>query len=98
MKDEDFVSGNAYYGRTVRRDGIPQRQQIINVEVRTRRVDGLDFPAVVIWPDGREYPIDRVHGSRYDDELKALQYGVRIEKRNTFVWRRDDGTWFAVKR
>lgn len=98
MKDEDFTSGNAYYGRSVRRDRITKRRQIVNVEVRTRRVDGLDFPAVVVWPDGREYKIDRVHGSRYDDDMQALRYGVRIGKRNTFVWRRDDGSWFVVRK
>lgn len=94
---DDFTSGNAYYGKGVKQNGKRQEHKAIDVQVMTQTVDGLELPRTIRLPDGKEFQVERVHGSRRDPERgNALRYAVRIGKRNTFVWRREDGAWFVA--
>lgn len=96
-KKIDPMSGNVSGGKASH-PARPQPVPAIDVQVKTHTVDGLLLPHVILLPDGREFPVERVYGSRRDPARDdALRYAVRVGGRTKAVWRRKDGTWFVEK-
>ncbi|WP_143436017.1 hypothetical protein [Intestinibacillus massiliensis] len=98
-KKIDPASGNVSSGKASH-PARPQPVPTIDVQVKTRTVDGLLLPHVILLSDGRVFTVERVYGSRRDPARDdALRYAVRVGGRTKSIWRREDGTWFveAVK-
>ena len=96
-KKIDPMSGNVSSGKASH-PARPQPAPAMDVQVKTHTVDGLLLPHVILLPDGREFPVERVYGSRRDPVRdNTLRYAVRVGGRTKAVWRRKDGTWFVEK-
>ncbi|MCB6366673.1 hypothetical protein LI291_10860 [Intestinibacillus massiliensis] len=94
-KQIDPASGNVSSGKASH-PARPQPVPIMDVQVKTRPVDGLLLPHVILLPDGKKFTVERVYGSRRDPARDdALRYAVRVGGRTKSIWRREDGTWFV---
>ena len=95
----DPSSGNVSLPkRAVRRSAYPNKKEQVTITVKTRKKDGMIQPAVVVWEDGKAYLIDRVYGCRHDPATGDMQYTVRIGHKSTSIWRRQDGSYYAIRR
>lgn len=92
----DPASGNVSNPKNSRRAASPILRPIIDVQVKTQIVDGLECPALVRTPDGKEFTVERLYGSQRDPMREnAMRYAVRIRGRTKLIWQRADGTWFV---
>ena len=94
-KQIDPMSGNVS-SHKASHPARPQPVPTMDVQVKTRTVDGLQLPHVILLSDGRAYTVERVYDSRRDPARNdALRYAVRVGGRTKAVWLREDGTWFV---
>ena len=92
----DPASGNVSNPKNSRRAASPILCPIIDVQVKTQMVDGLECPVLVRMPNGKEFTVERLYGSHRDPMREnALCYAVRIRGRTKLMWQRIDGTWFV---
>lgn len=93
---DDPISGNASCGANIA--NLPRLRKFKDVEVNTQEEDGIVVPTVIIF-DNKQYIVSKVIGCRRDPALNnAVEYGIKIGKYRTKIWRRTDGSWFVEPR
>ena len=74
----------------------------VYVEVWADFKDGVMKPLMIIWTDGRKYPIDRVERCDRASSLKAggvgMRYVCRIMGQRTELFYEENGMWFVCRK
>lgn len=90
---DDPISGNVSCGAGLA--NLPRLRKFKDVEVEAQEKDGIIMPTVIVF-DKKQYIVTKVIGCRRDPSLNnAIEYGIKIGKYRTKVWRRVDGSWFV---
>ena len=93
---DDPVSGNATCG--VNLSNLSRLRKYKDVQVEIRKVDDIIEPYIISF-NGKRYTITKVIGCRQDSSMNnAIEYGIKIGKYRTKVWKRVDGSWFVELR
>lgn len=80
----------------------PENPNKVYVEVWADFKDGVMKPLMIIWTDGRKYPIDQVERCDRASSLKAggvgMRYICRIMGQRTELFYEENGMWFVCRK
>lgn len=80
--------------------GVSRREKCYVEVVARHPVDGAVVPLVIIWEDGRRFPVDRVLEQRYAASMKVgghgLRYTIVVGGLERFLWLDDQG-WYVER-
>ena len=78
--------------------GVERRERKYVEVVADFSEDGRVTPLVIVWDDGRRFPIDRVVDGRWAANMKlggrGYRYTVMVGGRERLLWR-DENRWYV---
>jgi hypothetical protein len=64
-------------------------------------INGVVTPIKIVWPDGREYEIDKIieitRAAAHNIGGTGIRYTVRILNKETYIWREGDAWYMEGK-